>query len=57
MECSWNGFIDKPALLSMSEPGILVNFVKVELIVATEAKKLGKARLAKLAAYFRPINA
>ena len=57
IECSVNGMMDRSVILSISEPGILQNFVNVELIVAVDAKKFGKARFAKQAVCFLPINA
>jgi hypothetical protein len=49
--------MDRSVILSISEPGILLNFVNVELIVAVDAKKFGKARFAKQAVCFLPIKA
>ena len=57
MECSANGFIDRSDTRSISDPGVLQNFVKVELMVATEAKKSGKETFAKEAACFLPSSA
>ena len=57
IECSVNGLMDRSVILSISEPGILLNFVNVELIVAVDAKKFGKDLFAKQAVCFLPIKA
>jgi hypothetical protein len=57
VECSGNGAIDNGDMVSISDPGILLNFVKVELMVAAEAKKFGKAILARMEACLLPSRA
>ena len=56
-EWSARGFIARSVLLSITEPGILLNLVNVELMVEVDAKKLGNALFARQAVCLLPIRA